>query len=214
MTVHIQQERLKKWTDIGGRDAAIFVHGSKLSHLSRCMLAHPDASLMTAFIERWQPETNSFHMPWGEMTITLHDIYYILQLPISGFMVKHEVDAPTIIQDIATHLGISDNEVKGEIRGGGLKSSALQDRTLAPNVLEDSKAIFYLLHLLGSTVFLDKTQDRVNASIFPLLQELSTIRKYAWGAVVLAHMYRQLGMASRAGCRQFSGCTTLLEVTY
>ena len=179
MTVHIQQDRLKKWTDIGGRDAAMFVHGSRLAHLPRCMLTHPDASLMTAFIERWQPETNSFHMPWGEMTITLHDVYYILQLPISGLMVKHEVDVLMIIQLIATYLATFVDEVKAEIRGGGLKSSALQDRTLAPHVLDDSKAIFYLLHLLGSTVFLDKMQDRVNASIFPLLQELSTVRKYA-----------------------------------
>ena len=205
---------MKKWNDIGGREAAAFAHASGLTHLPDCMLPHPDASLITSFIERWHPETNSFHMPWGEMTITLHDVYYILGLPISGVMVKHGVRTSTLADMIGEHLSISPDEVKAEIGGGGLKASSLQDCTLAAHVAQDSKAIFYLLHLLGSTVFVDKTQDRVSAFIFPLLEELNSVSKYAWGAAVLAHMYRQLGMASRAGCRQFSGCATLLEVTH
>ncbi|CAN0846935.1 Protein MAINTENANCE OF MERISTEMS [Linum grandiflorum] len=36
------------------------------------------------FIERWQPDTNSFHLPFGEMTITLHDVRYILHVLTDG----------------------------------------------------------------------------------------------------------------------------------
>ncbi|XP_057517847.1 protein MAIN-LIKE 1-like [Amaranthus tricolor] len=32
-----------------------------------------------------------------------------------------------------------------------------------------------------------------------------------WGAVTLAHMYRQLGMATRTGCKTIAGCLTLLQ---
>ncbi|XP_012830471.1 PREDICTED: uncharacterized protein LOC105951562 [Erythranthe guttata] len=40
-----------------------------LYHLRDCFLKRMNKNLMLAFVERWQPETNSFHMPWGEMTI-------------------------------------------------------------------------------------------------------------------------------------------------
>ncbi|MCI07389.1 serine/threonine-protein phosphatase 7 long form-like protein [Trifolium medium] len=41
--------------------------------------------LITAFVERWYPDTLSFHMSWGEMTITLDDVFgCLLHLPIWG----------------------------------------------------------------------------------------------------------------------------------
>ena len=45
---------------------------------------HPNKNLINAFIERWHAETNSFHLPWGEMTITLDDVYNILGLAVDG----------------------------------------------------------------------------------------------------------------------------------
>ncbi|KAH1039407.1 hypothetical protein J1N35_041150, partial [Gossypium stocksii] len=69
------------------------VHG--LSYLlDKCILPYLDAegfgtstlirmfelraNLITAFVERWHPETCTFHLPFGECTITLEDI--VLQL--------------------------------------------------------------------------------------------------------------------------------------
>lgn len=43
---------------------------------------HVHNELIEAFVERWQPETNSFHMPWGEMSITLHNVFLILGIRI------------------------------------------------------------------------------------------------------------------------------------
>ncbi|CAN0899135.1 hypothetical protein LINGRAHAP2_LOCUS20093 [Linum grandiflorum] len=34
--------------------------------------------MLQAFIQRSQPDTNTFHMPFGEMTLTLHDVWNIL----------------------------------------------------------------------------------------------------------------------------------------
>ncbi|RYR60851.1 hypothetical protein Ahy_A04g017917 [Arachis hypogaea] len=37
-------------------------------------------SLITTFVEHWRPKTSTFHMSWGECTITLHDVAYHLGL--------------------------------------------------------------------------------------------------------------------------------------
>jgi len=37
-----------------------------------------------AMTERWHEETNSFHLPVGEMTITLDDMACLLGIPIIG----------------------------------------------------------------------------------------------------------------------------------
>ena len=43
-----------------------------------------DHALITAFVEQWRPETHTFHLPHGEMTITLQDVEVIMGLPIEG----------------------------------------------------------------------------------------------------------------------------------
>ena len=43
-----------------------------------------DWPLITSLVERWQPETHTFHVPIGEMTITLQDVAILLGLRIYG----------------------------------------------------------------------------------------------------------------------------------
>ena len=43
-----------------------------------------DASLMSAFVEQWHKETYFFHLPFGEMIITLDDVSFLFHLPIAG----------------------------------------------------------------------------------------------------------------------------------
>ena len=69
----------------------------------------------------------------------------------------------------------------------------------------------YLLFLLGCTLFVDKSGMRVPIAYLSLLRDLGRVSTFAWGAGALAHLYRQLGVASRASVRQMSGYMTLLQ---
>ena len=59
-----------------------------------------DRGLLCAFVERWHAETNSFHLPVGEMTITLDDVSNLLHLPIVGHFYTQE----TLDSDSANDL--------------------------------------------------------------------------------------------------------------
>ena len=55
-----------------------------IGHLAESGLAKLDWSLLTALVDRWRPETHTFHLPCGEMAPTLQDVAMLLGLPISG----------------------------------------------------------------------------------------------------------------------------------
>ena len=83
-----------------------------------------DKKLITALVERWRPETNTFHMRPGELTVTLEDVGYILGLPIFG-----EALSGGLIDGRKNYFGknwfepLSDNDVKDATYRGNIKLS-------------------------------------------------------------------------------------------
>ncbi|CAN0827444.1 Serine/threonine-protein phosphatase 7 long form homolog [Linum grandiflorum] len=106
-----------------------------------------DYDLLEAFIERWQPDTNSFHLPFGEMTITLHDVRYILQVPIKGKCLR-DSDQADLRAEMASLLGLSEIDL----------DTACLPGTKA-NWIKKDEAKIYLMCLLGTNLLPDKSSD-------------------------------------------------------
>ena len=56
------------------------IAGTRLSPLIACSVDIGDRGLLSAFVERWHRETSSFHLPVGELTITLDNVSSLLHL--------------------------------------------------------------------------------------------------------------------------------------
>ena len=70
-----------------GREVSPYIRRAGLLPLAWVVnegLPPMDGALLTAFVDRWRPETHTFHLPCGEMTVTLQDVAMILGLPLDG----------------------------------------------------------------------------------------------------------------------------------
>ncbi|BBG98843.1 Aminotransferase-like, plant mobile domain family protein [Prunus dulcis] len=171
-----------------------------------------DNSLISALVERWRRETNTFHLPVGEMTVTLEDVALILGLPIDGNpVIGVPVKTPhSVCEDL---LG----KAPKDLNGGMLKLNWLRecfsrcpDDAPVEEIERHTRA--YLLYLVGCTIFSTTTGNKVSVTFLPLFEKFDEAGKYAWGAAALAFLYRALGNASLKSQGTISGSLTLLQV--
>ncbi|KAK5843291.1 hypothetical protein PVK06_005743 [Gossypium arboreum] len=69
----LPDERLIPYLELAGFGSAALIRTFDLRY-----------NLISALVERWRPETHTFHLPCGECTITLEDVALQLGLPING----------------------------------------------------------------------------------------------------------------------------------
>nr|XP_015644156.1 serine/threonine-protein phosphatase 7 long form homolog [Oryza sativa Japonica Group]XP_015644157.1 serine/threonine-protein phosphatase 7 long form homolog [Oryza sativa Japonica Group]XP_015644158.1 serine/threonine-protein phosphatase 7 long form homolog [Oryza sativa Japonica Group] len=181
-----------------------------------------NAPALTALVDRWRPETHSFHLPSGEMTITLQDVAMILALPLRGHAVTGRTETPGWRAQVEQLFGIPLNIEQGQ--GGKKKQNGIPLSWLSQNFshLDDDAepwrvecyARAYILHLLGGVLFPDAGGDIASAIWIPLVANLGDLGRFRWGSTVLAWTYREL---CEACCRQapssnMSGCVLLIQL--
>ena len=158
--------------------------------------------------------SHTFHVPVGEMTITLQDVVIILGL---------HIDRPTITRTCVFDVA----ELCGELLGvtplaDSLRRSVISiwwlcDQLSTPatdidEVTLEWSARGFILALMGSFLFANKKGVHVHLCFLPLLRDLTHTVTYSWGGVVLAHTYRELYRASLDRRHGISGCITLIHV--
>ena len=71
-----------------------------MARLAESALVKLDRSLLSALVDRWRPETHTFHLPCGELAPTLQDVAMLLGLPITGDAVGPRVVPSTWLEDL------------------------------------------------------------------------------------------------------------------
>ncbi|XP_058775965.1 protein MAIN-LIKE 1-like [Vicia villosa] len=153
-----------------------------LMDFAGCSLTMLDASLLSAFVERWHPETSSFHLPFGKMTVILDDVDALFHLLIVGtFFTPFHMDQATT--------------VRMELVDAGRYQAA---------------ARAYMLNLVTCTLFADKSGVYMDVCYLSLFSALDT-PCWAWGVAALTMLYSALDAASRIDTRQLAGYPSLLQ---
>ncbi|XP_058216841.1 protein MAIN-LIKE 1-like [Rhododendron vialii] len=175
---------------------------------------------ISAFIERWHPETNTFHFDFGEMGLTLDDVEHLLGILVRGLPVYTE-DERTPKELLMDLLGVSKEVATNAITANAVKRYAVKLSWLEMTFKEvnetntDERVVCcaraYLLYVIGRTLFCDKSGGFVQLDLLPLLEDLDQVHTYGWGSSCLAYLYRNLGYASRRKAKQMGGFLILLE---
>ncbi|KAJ1424223.1 Aminotransferase-like, plant mobile domain [Sesbania bispinosa] len=176
-----------------------------------------DKSLLSAFVERWHKDTSNFHLPVGEMTITLDDVNNLLHILVHGrFFFLPSLGKDEAKELLVTLLGVSYSDAHEEIEYTRCPSVRLSWlRTVYENMVEENRLTYaaraYLLHLVGCTIFTDKSASNVRVQYLEMFRVLAAVGHIAWGAVALAYLYEQLNEASLHQTRQLAGYSTLFQ---
>uniref|UniRef100_A0A494G9G1 Aminotransferase-like plant mobile domain-containing protein n=1 Tax=Solanum lycopersicum TaxID=4081 RepID=A0A494G9G1_SOLLC len=167
----------------------------KLSRLYGVYRSHRpviNRSLITALVERWRPETHTFHFRTGESTITLQDVEILYGLPVKGNAVvgyepqRSVVDWQNICQRL---LGFSPQPQ--DFEHSILKVSALnahlrlQPRLpdLATQDMVNEKARCYMFWIIAGLLLADTSGGLLKLMYLPMLEDITTI--WAWERVTV-----------------------------
>ncbi|KAK1387494.1 serine/threonine-protein phosphatase 7 long form-like [Heracleum sosnowskyi] len=177
---------------------------------------HIDWSLATALVERWRPETHTFHLPTGECTITLQDLSILLGMRVDGCAITGSTEfkggCTKIVQDM---FGKAPSKQSGDLNGGRLKLSwlsktfpKLPDDADRDEVIRHTHA--FMLQMISGVLFIDHQGSQLHCMFIPLIRNLERSSKLSWGSGVLAFLYRELCKACKIGVEEIVGCVLLV----
>ncbi|XP_026459032.1 protein MAINTENANCE OF MERISTEMS-like [Papaver somniferum] len=199
-----------------------------------------DSVVVSSFRERYWLETDTFHLLFGETTITPDDEKQITDLEFEGQSVFEGfdnnmswTDLYILVQEI---LGWEKDETEMEFQldGGYDPAEPHKPKIIKKLLLKNLRTKFegtatkeregqvmdettvrrttttYLLYYLGTVFFPDNSGNRVNVHYLQLLKNLDNIKNYSWATATLAYLLDSLRKASRVGATEIAGNVALL----
>ncbi|MQL98041.1 hypothetical protein Taro_030738 [Colocasia esculenta] len=180
----------------------------------------PDVALIQALKERWDPECQAFLLPWGHMIPTLEDVARITGLRVDGqavtgvtytgyqemverllgLEVTRERSSLVPRTRLQASLGVAD--VRHQTGEGQAEYMARLTADARAVLAEEEGAVAdrdlrrFLILVIGKLI-LGMRGDPVSCRCLPLLEDLTQVGSYAWGAALLAHLFDSLGTSSR-----------------
>ncbi|KAF6139320.1 hypothetical protein GIB67_021530 [Kingdonia uniflora] len=185
-----------------------------LGRIGSISYKHYNSVLITAFAERWHPETNNFHFKWGEMTITLEDVSRLIGLRVYGDLtVVKGAWGALAVKEMWRKCMYLPNSVYPDLKAGG-QGISLSLKKIAEFFAGLSSRMVgkaYMLYVLGSFLFPTKKGTDVSVKYLCFFHDQQVSKPWSWGAATLAHLYYSLGTSSRVNAKGLVCCTTLLE---
>ncbi|XP_039053184.1 protein MAIN-LIKE 2-like [Hibiscus syriacus] len=151
------------------------------------------SALISALIECWRSETHTFHLPYGEMTITLEDVAYQLGVPINGMslVLRNTYKINNVISNLLGNEAPTDVIDGLRVRIMWLEREfRIDEQSTEQEVIYAARA--YLLTLIGGILLPDKSGNLVHTQYLSVMEDLAVCRHYSWGYAILAFLYREL----------------------
>ncbi|XP_049346783.1 protein MAIN-LIKE 1-like [Solanum verrucosum] len=178
-----------------------------------------DRSLITSLVERWRPETHTFHFRTGEATITLQDVEVLYGLPVNGDPVLGDESIRTIgdWQNICQRL-LGFIPRPQDFNRSSLKVTALNAHMLEQLQLPDlatqdminQMARCYMFWMIAGMMMADTSGNYLKLMFLHMLEDLNVVSSYSWGSATLACLYRFLCKASQSNQNEIAGFLPLL----
>ncbi|RYR64274.1 hypothetical protein Ahy_A03g010406 isoform B [Arachis hypogaea] len=136
-------------------------------------------------------------MPFGECTVTLQGVAFQLGLPVDG-------------EAVSGCLG----EFEKYMEGGRPAWFHERFRMLPPDATEETVRIYtraYIMMLLSTQLFGDKSANRVHIRWLPFVANLNDMGRYSWGSAALAWLYRCMCRVANRNVTNLAGPLQLLQ---
>ncbi|MQM09030.1 hypothetical protein Taro_041890 [Colocasia esculenta] len=179
----------------------------------------PDVALIQALKERWDPECHAFLFPWGHMVPTLEDVVRITGLRVDGQAVTGTTytsyqepverllglevrgETSSLVQRTVLQASLGVVSVRRQTGEGQAEHMERMTDDARAAMAEEGEAadrdLRRFLTLMIGKMILGTRGDPVGCRFLPLLEDLSSVGNYAWGAALLAHLFDSLGTSSR-----------------
>ena len=163
-----------------------YIEATSLTGLFKVPDMEVDHALITALVEQWRPETHTFHLPHGEMGITLQDIEVMLRILVDGLPVIGRIDLKCneVCRELLGHepSPVIPNSNKSTLTGARIKYKWLDAQFAAPLAADPDDEVvqqnvrYHLLVRMGALLFMDKLANRVSLLTLPLFNLISNAR--------------------------------------
>ncbi|CAL4908540.1 unnamed protein product [Urochloa decumbens] len=162
------------------------IHDAVLSSTYRIK---PDASTVLHLASFWSPATSSFAFPWGEATLSLHDVAHIAGLPATGSPVPAPL-RPEWRPDEAGLNGVRLGFNRSACKKAHLSAWIKHFLTDQNDVVLEHAA--FLALWLTRFVLPGHPDSTMRQSVFPIAVRLARGERVALAPAVLASLYRDL----------------------
>ncbi|XP_040950379.1 serine/threonine-protein phosphatase 7 long form homolog [Gossypium hirsutum] len=170
--------------------------------------------LISALVERWRPETHTFHLPCGECTTTVEDAALQFGLPIDGDAVTGVIVIAEPAALCYSLLGASPSDAEFTFSELKFTWPIANFQHLSDNATEKELvcvARAYIMHIIRGVLMPNSNNNKVHIQYLPLLADLRSVHSYSWGSAVLAILYRELCRTIKPNAIDMGGCLILLQ---